>query len=349
LAHNLDIRTSYLRPIYDPELYIETVDQLVTYCKGFADEFDAVAFTGTSGAAVGYILATFLHKPVICVRKRAEKNHSPYVVEGYYGSKNYLIVDDLIGSGDTMCRIVKEIDAAYAPQERPAPRHIVLYADPFGVPSEYAEKLSHKTNGERFAQTKIHVLPEGQVRKTHMALNLDDEKAVDYSSNTPLLPFDSFGNYDLAVIGYIELVSEDELELRRREFAIQIGARPEEVSDEQLPKVAYNGSCDIATVKVLASDNAEIRVGDTYALYFDTHAVGDSKAYAAARLRGFVAAACGVQNPKGDFKANAARRALLDTDLSGGDAHVHLWRKSKPGKGEYEGREFNVDRYSPID
>lgn len=170
-----------------------------------------------------------------------------------------------------------------------------------------------------------------------MALNLDDEKAIDYASETPLLPFDCTGEYDLAIVAYHELVDEEEKDRR-----VAAGEDPDSI------RAAFNGSCDIATVQILSSTNETVKKGTTFALYFDTHAKGKAKAFAAARLRQFIAAAVG-ESPKGNFKANDARKALLTTDLSGGEAHVHLSRRERAGRGDYEGQTFANDKYSALD
>lgn len=182
-----------------------------------------------------------------------------------------------------------------------------------------------------------------------MALNLDDEKSIDYGNDTPLLPFDEAGEFDLALIDYTELISEDELDLRRRELALETGRKAADVRDEELPKVAFNGACDIATCRVLAANNASYPPGTVIGLYFDHHAEGKAKKFAIGRNRGFMAAVVG-ENPKApSFKANDARRALLTTDLSGGEAHFHLSRRQRAGRGDYEGQTFANDTYRSLD
>jgi hypothetical protein len=185
-----------------------------------------------------------------------------------------------------------------------------------------------------------------------MALNLDTEEAVDYGAgNTPLLNVsnDFLGEFDLAVLGYAELVSETERELRRRELALELGCKVDQITDDQLPRLAYNGACDIASVQILASDNPEVKVGSLWALWFDQDATGKATKFAAGRIRQFMAACMGEDPKSNQFKANDARKALLSTDLSSGEAHVHLSRRERQGKGEYAGQTFGNDRYTPLD
>jgi hypothetical protein len=184
-----------------------------------------------------------------------------------------------------------------------------------------------------------------------MSLNLDAEEAIDYGTgNTPLLNVsnDFLGEFDLAVLSYVELVSEAERELRRRELAIELGVKPDAVKDDQLPRPAYNGACDIATVQVLASDNPEVKVGSTWALWFDQDATGKAMKFAAGRIRQFMASCVGEDPKSSGFRANDARKALLTTDMSGGGVRIHLSRRGRPGKGEYAGQTFGNDKYEPL-
>src|ERR1039458_774894 len=58
-------------------------------------EFDAFAFSGMSGALVAPILANILCKELIMVRiPGTPRCHSKLPVEGYCGSKRYVLVED---------------------------------------------------------------------------------------------------------------------------------------------------------------------------------------------------------------------------------------------------------------
>ena len=71
--------------------------------------FDAIAFTGTSGAALAYPLSYLLGMPLICVRKSIRDNHFGSKLEGLVSAKKYIIVDDFIESGKTINRITRSI------------------------------------------------------------------------------------------------------------------------------------------------------------------------------------------------------------------------------------------------
>jgi len=70
-------------------------------------EFDSFAFRGMSGALIASVLAREMKKTLIMVRK--ESSHSMRSVEGDFGAKRYVIIDDFIESGDTCVEIVREI------------------------------------------------------------------------------------------------------------------------------------------------------------------------------------------------------------------------------------------------
>lgn len=69
-------------------------------------DFDTIAFTGMSGCLFAPILAYTMKKEIACVRKSSMGTHSDCIVEGFYNTKKYIIVDDFIASGDTIKRII---------------------------------------------------------------------------------------------------------------------------------------------------------------------------------------------------------------------------------------------------
>jgi orotate phosphoribosyltransferase len=93
--------------------------------------FDAIAFTGSSGAALAFPLSFFLEIPLIHVRKD-DKNHYGKPIEGTVSSKKYLIVDDLIASGASIRKIVKTIDKEYKHKAKPVA--IYLYDSDRSLP-----------------------------------------------------------------------------------------------------------------------------------------------------------------------------------------------------------------------
>jgi hypothetical protein len=74
-------------------------------------KFDAIAVRGISGMIIGAPLAANLGKPLIVVRKPSEKSHGepvevPTLLPGKF---RYIIIDDMIASGETVRSIVVSI------------------------------------------------------------------------------------------------------------------------------------------------------------------------------------------------------------------------------------------------
>jgi hypothetical protein len=122
------IATGYLDAVYRPECFQVTVKRMVKAMRPYLDSFDAIAFRGSSGAALAYPLAFMLNKPLIHVRK--EMGHSSTKVEGLMGAKRIAIVDDFVETGETLRTIMKDIVAAYAEKRYAAPvlTHLFFYA-----------------------------------------------------------------------------------------------------------------------------------------------------------------------------------------------------------------------------
>jgi len=123
MGHHNQVLTEYLHNIYkDPIIFRAVVRTMVEKIRVLKKRtrIDAIAFSGTSGAAVGYPLGYSLGIPLLCVRKQGDKTHSPYTtVEGNFRSRdgrsgrktmNYIIVDDFVASGATIARIRRLVD-----------------------------------------------------------------------------------------------------------------------------------------------------------------------------------------------------------------------------------------------
>lgn len=90
-----------------------TVDCLVSQISNSL-EFDYLVFTGLSGALTAIPLAERIGKDLIVVRKNIEDSHYCQKIEvpNTFIRKDftYLIVDELVDSGDTIRKIIKEIN-----------------------------------------------------------------------------------------------------------------------------------------------------------------------------------------------------------------------------------------------
>lgn len=105
--------TAYLDSIYQSPLqYKRLIDKIADQLMALKKKksFGALAFRGTSGAALAYPLSAQLNIPIICVRKPTEVSHG-YKIEGTQRNvRKYVIIDDFMESGKTIKAILKEID-----------------------------------------------------------------------------------------------------------------------------------------------------------------------------------------------------------------------------------------------
>jgi adenine/guanine phosphoribosyltransferase-like PRPP-binding protein len=78
--------------------------------RSIQNTFDSIACCGVSGLMVVPQIAELLNKNIIIVRKWDEKRYSDFYIEGVAPSR-YIVVDDLICSGNTLKWICQTIHA----------------------------------------------------------------------------------------------------------------------------------------------------------------------------------------------------------------------------------------------
>lgn len=98
---------SYFFSVLHPEERIEVLEKAVADLKDVV--FDAIAFTGMSGALFAPMLAFAMKKELIAVRKSSADTHSHTPIEGYIKSKRYIIVDDFVSSGTTILLVCEKV------------------------------------------------------------------------------------------------------------------------------------------------------------------------------------------------------------------------------------------------
>jgi len=103
------IQTVYLQKVYHVNRFVKMIDKAVDLAKKIkrTHKYDTIAFSGSSGAAVAYVLSAQLKVPLIHIRSGENSSHyyhraSDSKFEGNASSKKYLIVDDFIESGGTI-------------------------------------------------------------------------------------------------------------------------------------------------------------------------------------------------------------------------------------------------------
>ena len=104
------VLTAYLRCIYDMKEHKRILNKLSKTIKKINRKtpIEAIAFAGMSGAAVAFPLSVSLRIPLICIRKY-RSSHFTGTYEGAIIQGNYVIIDDLVDSGDTIRRIHKNV------------------------------------------------------------------------------------------------------------------------------------------------------------------------------------------------------------------------------------------------
>ena len=106
--------SSWFDNIFHPEILKAMTTSAVPKLRRFhkKNPFDVMAFTGLSGALFASILSGRLQIPMVMVRK-ANDLHGPGGTKkrvcGFKNFKKYIIIDDLVASGETLKRIHKEV------------------------------------------------------------------------------------------------------------------------------------------------------------------------------------------------------------------------------------------------
>lgn len=134
-----------------PDRQKEYVERCVKRLQGV--QFDAIAFTGMSGATVAPVVAFEMGKSMIPVRKR-DNAHEPNGAVVPVGNYRYVIVDDMSATGDTIRQIMRSVSDA---DETRYPRGsagecvgIVYYA--------YEEPFFTEDKNEKFQGSTIPIL-----------------------------------------------------------------------------------------------------------------------------------------------------------------------------------------------
>lgn len=107
----MKIKTNVLEKVFSPQALRMIGKETVRLIKKMEKQivFDTIAFTGLSGAALAFILSYETGYPLFCLRKE-ESGHWDSLIEGNINLKNYIIVDDFIATGDTVNKLISEID-----------------------------------------------------------------------------------------------------------------------------------------------------------------------------------------------------------------------------------------------
>jgi len=100
------IHSQYFKQALDPSKRSLIINAVVKSLKGV--KFDSVVCRGMSGMVIAPLVAHKMKKGLTFVRK-SDNSHSEYDVEGVL-AKKYVIIDDFIGTGDTIDEINRRLD-----------------------------------------------------------------------------------------------------------------------------------------------------------------------------------------------------------------------------------------------
>jgi adenine/guanine phosphoribosyltransferase-like PRPP-binding protein len=114
------IGSMYLNKLIQPKSLRERIRLAVRALTPWAEYFDAIAFSGMSGALIGPPVALRMGKEIIMVRKgatlpsgniskRSTNAHSSHIIEGDCAARSYIILDDFMDSGKTREHITARI------------------------------------------------------------------------------------------------------------------------------------------------------------------------------------------------------------------------------------------------
>ncbi len=111
--------TKYAQCMHEPATLKEVVNGCVKRLQALqkTHPFNALAGCGHSGLVVGSIVAWKLGLPLITVRKTGDLNHdfNYHKVSGFLPEGEprweYIIIDDLIESGDSIRHVVSQVEA----------------------------------------------------------------------------------------------------------------------------------------------------------------------------------------------------------------------------------------------
>lgn len=147
-----------------------------------------------------------------------------------------------------------------------------------------------------------------------MALNLDDQKAIDYSGEISYYPRDAFGDAVVTLLGYSESGTANTEENKSDKEYDVATVRVESFKPATVDAKGHPLSPELV--------RSEPEIGQSYILWFQTGGNGitmENRAYKAAELGQFVVAACGLEGPEATGKVrNAKRLEMLKADYSDG-------------------------------
>lgn len=137
------------------------VEFILQTIKSNKIKFDFIIARGISGIIPSAIVAHKLRKQLCVVRKEQEKTHSKNKIEiasdFYPATKRYIIIDDLIDTGETVVQIVKSARNQLC-MNNFMPAAIILYGTDYNRDFSLIDKFI--TNELQYEKIDIYAKPE---------------------------------------------------------------------------------------------------------------------------------------------------------------------------------------------
>jgi len=138
--NDIESAPEHTHRVFDATEFPRVVDWVVQVAR--REKYEALAGTGHSGLLVIGAACYILRIPAIAVRKDGDPVHAMYLTPVNtilpHADMRYAFVDDMVESGQTMCRVVEQV-AARAPDLILA--GILLYARGANAPSYLLEEV----------------------------------------------------------------------------------------------------------------------------------------------------------------------------------------------------------------
>lgn len=129
------LETAYHNQIYAPKELKKRAAFAAKELKKLQKKlkFTHIAFTGSSGCAMAYIISMLTGIPLMYVRKDGESSHG-YKIEGLGECESYIILDDFICSGETVRKVIRKVTEKCTTRNEEVPQcvGVAVYLNDFG-------------------------------------------------------------------------------------------------------------------------------------------------------------------------------------------------------------------------
>lgn len=108
-----EMRASHIKGVLQPKTLIAKANWCAAQVRLL--KADTLVCRGSSGLLVTSVVSTLARLPICYIRKPRESSHTGLLLEGPYELGRFIVIDDLVSSGETMRAIA---DAIHSHTER---------------------------------------------------------------------------------------------------------------------------------------------------------------------------------------------------------------------------------------